>query len=338
MQATGLQLKEGGDNLQNVKKGEPFYRSVKVLAVDDEEMNLEILMKHLTKAQFDTTPVASGEAAWEYLNKYPGAVDIVILDKMMPGMSGIELLAKIKAEPKFRNLMVILQTASVGTAEMIEGIQAGAYYYITKPYAAELLLSITRAAARDYLEMEQLRGEITHKARILDITEICHFSLRTPEDAQALSLHLASFFENPMPYCTGLNALFSNAIEHGNLGIGLDLKRQCLNEGTLEQEIQRRLALPEHTNKKVLVSFQKLPEAARIMISDEGKGFDWKPFQQLNPEHLTAPNGRGIAIASLAKEYTIEYLGNGSKVCMTIPVHPSDTPKSGTGAGSSNLS
>lgn len=329
MHTAGLQLSIDGNNAP--KKQEPILvRPIRVLAVDDEEMNLEILMKHLTKAKFETTPVPSGEAAWEFLNANPGAVDIVILDKMMPGMSGIDLLKKIKADAKLKNLLVILQTASVGTAEMIEGIQAGAYYYVTKPYAAELLISITKAAAKDYLEMERLRGELSHKARILDVTEICHFSVRTSEDAQVLALHLASFFENPLPYCTGLNALLSNAIEHGNLAIGMDNKRKWLTEGTWEQEVKKRLSAPENANKKVLVSFQKLPEAARIMISDEGKGFDWKPFQQLDPERLTAPNGRGIALASLAREYSIEYLGNGSKVCITIPI------QNGHAAGHSN--
>ena len=297
-----------------------FQRPVKVLAVDDEEMNLEILMKHLTKAKFETTAVSSGEAAWDYLTMNPGEVDIVILDKMMPGMSGIELLKKIKSSPQFKHLLVILQTASVGTSEMIEGIQAGAYYYITKPYAAELLLSIVRSAAHDFLEMEQLRQQVSHKAHILEVTEICHFSLHTPEDAQMLALHLASFFADPLPICTGLSGLLHNAIEHGNLGIGIDNKRKWMTEGTWDKELQSRLQSPENASKRVMVSFQKLPEVARILISDEGKGFDPAPFQKLDPERLTAPNGRGIAILSMAKEYVVEYLGDGSKVCMSIPL------------------
>ena len=295
-------------------------RTVNILAVDDEEMNLEILMKHLNKAQFKAVPVASGEAAWEYLNQNPGKIDVVILDKMMPGMSGIDLLKKIKADPSLKHLLVILQTASVGSAEMIEGIQAGAYYYVTKPYAAELLLSITLSAARDFLEMEKLREQMTHNSRILEVTEICHFSIRTPEDAQMLALHLASFFTNTLAICTGLSALMENAIEHGSLGIGINNKRQWLTDGTWDRELLTRLKAPENIHKKVMVSFQKIPEAARILISDEGKGFHASSFQKLDPSRLTSPNGRGIAIASLAREYTIEYLGDGSKVCMTIPI------------------
>jgi hypothetical protein len=239
---------------------------------------------------------------------------------MMPGMSGIDLLKRIKASPQLKHILVVLQTASVGTAEMIEGIQAGAYYYVTKPYAAELLLSIVRSAARDFLEMEQLRNQVTHNTRILDVTEICHFSLRTPEEAHMLALHLASFFQDTFAVCTGLSALIENAIEHGNLGIGIDNKRQWLTDSTWEKEFTKRLNAPENAKKKVMVSFQKLPEAARILISDEGEGFHASSFQQLDPSRLTSPNGRGIAIASMAKEYAIEYLGNGSKVCMTVPI------------------
>ena len=322
MAITGLTMNptNAGQSKQWAGVGPQLSRTVNVLAVDDEEMNLEILMKHLNKAQFKATPVSSGEAAWDYLVKNPGKVDVVILDKMMPGMSGIELLQKIKADPHLKNLLVILQTASVGTAEMIEGIQAGAYYYVTKPYAAELLLSIVRSAARDYLEMEKLRQQVTHNSKILEVTEICHFSIRTPDDAHMLALHLGSFFADTLPICTGLTALMENAIEHGNLGIGIDNKRQWLTDGTWNKEFTARLNSPENAHKKVMVSFQKLPEAARILISDEGEGFHSSSFQKLDPARLTSPNGRGIAIVSMAKEYSIEYLGDGSKVCMTIPI------------------
>ena len=305
---------------QQKKAGMELSRAVNILAVDDEEMNLEILMKHLKKTDFRATPVSSGEAAWNYLSKNPGKVDVVILDKMMPGMSGIELLHKIKADPQLKNVLVILQTASVGTAEMIEGIQAGAYYYITKPYAAELLISIVRSAARDFLEMEKLRQQVTHNTKILEVTEICHFSIRTPDDAHMLALHLASFFKDTLAICTGLSALMENAIEHGNLNIGIDNKRQWLTDGQWDKEFNNRLNAPENIHKKVMVSFQRLPEAARILISDEGNGFHSSSFQKLDPSRLTSPNGRGIAIASMAREYSIEYLGDGSKVCMTIPL------------------
>ena len=327
MAITGLTMKPTNVASSNQSAGNmaELSRIVNILAVDDEEMNLEILMKHLNKAQFRAVPVQSGEAAWEYLVNNPGKVDIVILDKMMPGMSGIELLRKIKATPDLKNLLVILQTASVGTAEMIEGIQAGAYYYVTKPYAAELLLSITRSAARDFLEMEKLRQQATHNTRILEVTEICHFSIRTPEDAHMLALHLGSFFTETLAICTGLSTLMENASEHGNLGIGIDNKRNWLTDGTWNKEFQARLNAPENAHKKVMVSFQKLPEAARILISDEGDGFHASSFQKLDPSRLTSPTGRGIAIAAMAKEYTIEYLGDGSKVCMTIPISGSSS-------------
>lgn len=322
MLASGLTMSTQGEAQSQKLTGSvvALSRPVNILAVDDEEMNLEILMKHLNKAQFHAVAVPSGEAAWDYLMKNPGKVDIVVLDKMMPGMSGIDLLKKIKADPKLRHLMVILQTASVGTAEMVEGIQAGAYYYVTKPYAAELLISIVRSAARDFLEMEQLRQQISHNSRILEVTEICHFSIRTPEDAHMLALHLASFFKDTLPICKGLYALMENAIEHGNLNIGIDNKRQWLTDGSWDREFNARLNAPENVHKKVMVSFQKLPDAARILISDEGEGFHASSFLQLDPSRLTSPNGRGIALLAMAKEYSVEYLGNCSKACMTIPI------------------
>lgn len=140
-------------------------KPIKVMAVDDEEFNLEILMKHLKKGGYEAVAASDGDEAWEYLQTHPADdVHIMLLDKMMPRMSGLELLEKMKADPRFSHITVILQTASIGTQEMIEGIDAGAYYYLTKPYAAEVLMSVVHAAARDYrMHVYSLSDELQKK-------------------------------------------------------------------------------------------------------------------------------------------------------------------------------
>ncbi len=70
-----------------------------VLAVDDDEINLMILVKTIQDAGYAAKPFASGAEAWEYLHDHPDDVDIALLDKMMPGTNGIELLKLIKSEP-----------------------------------------------------------------------------------------------------------------------------------------------------------------------------------------------------------------------------------------------
>ena len=159
---------------------------LKVLAIDDEEFNLEILERTLKKAGYESISIEDGAKAWDYLQKNPNEINIVLLDKMMPNMNGIELLQKIKKHPELKDLPVILQTASVGVNEVTEGIQAGAYYYLTKPFASEMLISIVNAAARDYRQKVELLKKLNQNKIILNLIRNADFELKTLEEARSL--------------------------------------------------------------------------------------------------------------------------------------------------------
>ncbi len=291
---------------------------LKIMAVDDEEFNLEILIKHLEGAGYQTISFGSGDDAWFHLQKNPTDVDIILLDKMMPGMSGLEVLKKIKEHPELDHITVILQTASVGAQEVAEGIEAGAYYYLTKPYAAEVLLSIVNAAAEDYKQRNYLKSEVEKKDTVLQITKKSEFELRTIDEARALSSYLSSFFADPPRVLVGLSALIINAIEHGNLGIGYEKKSELVSNNTLEKEVERLLRVPENQDKKIQVTLEKEGSKVIIHIKDQGEGFDWKEYLDFDPSRMTDPNGRGIAMAHIMSPGTIEFLNKGNEVLYTI--------------------
>ncbi len=291
-----------------------------VLVVDDEEFNLEILLKHLKKAGYDPVAARSGEEAWQYLTSPQGrGVNIVLLDKMMPGMNGIEVLKRMKSHPEMQHITVILQTASVGTQEFIEGINAGAYYYLTKPYAAELLLSIVNAAARDQIQQRKLIAELVARKEIISgIIKEAEFRFRTLDEARALAAYLGSFFEDSSKVMVGLAAILTNAVEHGNLHIGYETKKELVTNEAWEQEIANRLQLPENRNKYVRVQLKSTPEGMLITVEDEGEGFDWKEFIDFDPTRMTDPNGRGIALANITPHTKLRYLGKGNQVQLLI--------------------
>ena len=131
-----------------------------VLAVDDDDINLMILGKNAQDAGYTVKSFTSGETAWDFLSNNPDEVDIAVLDKMMPGMSGLELLRKIKTHPQLRRIPVIIQTGDVGVAQMHEGLAEGAYYYLTKPFHPEIFTGILLSADNECTLREELVGQL----------------------------------------------------------------------------------------------------------------------------------------------------------------------------------
>src|SRR5688572_31785052 len=103
-----------------------------VLVVDDNEFDQVLLQAHLEAAGFGLEFAHDGVEAWEKLKQSPNGFDVVLLDRAMPKMNGLELLTRIKSDPELRVIPVILQTASGDRSQILEGVRAGAYYYLVK--------------------------------------------------------------------------------------------------------------------------------------------------------------------------------------------------------------
>ena len=294
---------------------------MRVLAVDDEEFNLEILARHLKKAGYEAIAMEDGEKAWDYMQQNPRNIDIVLLDKMMPRVNGIEILQRMKKHPELKEIPVILQTASVGVQEVTEGIQSGAYYYLTKPFASEMLISIVNAAAREHRQKTDLVTKLNQNRQILDLLKEARFEVSTADEARSIAAFLANCFPNPSRAIIGISALVLNAVEHGNLEIGYARKAELLAEGKFDDEIKKRLELPENKNKRVKIHFERKPVEISITIKDEGKGFNFKQYMSFDPVRITDPNGRGIAMASIVKGSKIDYKAAGNEVVYSASVN-----------------
>jgi CheY-like chemotaxis protein len=110
----------------------------KVLIVDDSGDNVEMVSLLLKKRGFDVSSAPDGPKALEALES--ARPDVILLDVMMPSMSGMEVLDRIRANPQHANIPVILVTAKTGDEDVLEGYKFGADYYITKPFTARQLL------------------------------------------------------------------------------------------------------------------------------------------------------------------------------------------------------
>lgn len=120
----------------------------KVLIVDDEEVNASFLTEVLEDASFLTVVATDGLEALGMLQQFPD-IDIILLDRMMPNMDGISTMEEIRKNPKWAVKPVIMQTAAGSTSDVIEGSATGVYYYLTKPFDDNMVLSVVQAAVGD---------------------------------------------------------------------------------------------------------------------------------------------------------------------------------------------
>lgn len=125
-----------------------------ILAVDDEASNLQLL-RQILQDHYRLRFAKDGPRALELVREE--CPDLILLDVMMPGMSGYEVCAALKADPRTASVPVIFVTALTDTDDELEGFEAGAVDYITKPVSPP----IVRARVRTHLSlvrMEELRA------------------------------------------------------------------------------------------------------------------------------------------------------------------------------------
>ncbi len=114
----------------------------KVLVVDDEPFILMMIEDKLKTAKIDVVTVRESRRALEHIRKE--RPDVVILDWMMPGLSGIDLCRLIKADPDIRDIPIFMLTAKGQDADEEKGMQCGVSRYITKPFSPKSLLEMVQ--------------------------------------------------------------------------------------------------------------------------------------------------------------------------------------------------
>jgi DNA-binding response OmpR family regulator len=289
-----------------------------VLVVDDSPLDRALLKTHLINAGYTPELAQDGMEALAALEHDPDRYDVVLLDRNMPRMNGLEVLGRMKENTRLRLLPVILQTAAITPNEVVEGIRAGAYYYLTKPYDPQMLISVVRAAANDYAEFKELRQQLKSGLHTLRLMREAVFSLQTVDHARDIASILAQTAPDPSTAVVGLTELLLNAVEHGNLGITYEDKSKLNDKEVWMREIERRVALPENSGKRVEVRFERTTTHVRFTIRDQGNGFDWKRFLDIEPSRAFDTHGRGIAMARRFSFDSLEYRGSGNEVVATI--------------------
>ncbi len=158
----------------------------KVLVVEDEADISELIRYNLELAKFEVKAVLSGEEVFNAVNEFEP--DLVLLDLMLPGLSGLEVCQRLKQSGDSKDIPIIMVTAKGEETDIIKGLELGADDYVTKPFSPQVLtarvsavLRRSRSESNDVddtklikvaeLEIDPNRVEVKIKGEKVDLTQ-----------------------------------------------------------------------------------------------------------------------------------------------------------------------
>ncbi|HWA72902.1 MAG TPA: response regulator [Polyangiaceae bacterium] len=268
------------------------------MLVDSDATGLASLRASLAPLQLELASARNVEDAFEQLRTDPGATDLILLDRKQPGLSSIDLIQLLKSDPRLARIPVVVQAAPPTRAELLRGINCGVSYCLTKPVEPAALRAIVCTALRE-IGAAQSRDPAPEPAiavrhRLLREAE---FEFRTLAEAQDLAVELSGLCPEPAVAAMGLAELMVNAVEHGNLEISFEEKSRLRYSDSWQAEIERRLALPSFSSRVASIRVVRVPGRVRFVVRDQGPGFRWQDYLELDPARVDEPSGRGIALA-----------------------------------------
>ncbi len=255
-------------------------KKVRVLVVEDSKTMQLFLRNLLEPADYDVLVANSGENGIELFQKAMienAPFDIVLTDVVMPGMSGIDLLKKIKTLNHDTVVVVLTSDANVDTA--IEALNFGANNFLHKPPNSEEILNVMWRATKQreiFLENEEL-NPYTERSIHIEIPSQLKFIKGISHNIIA-DAKLMGYDENDLrdKIPVTIDEAVTNAIKHGN-------------------KFQE--------DKKVYIEISIDNGRIKMVVADEGKGFDVsKVPDPTDPMNFLKPSGRGILFMSIGMD------------------------------------
>lgn len=174
-----------------------------ILIVEDEKDISDILSLQLTNVDYKVTTIANGTDALEYIQNNGHSFDLYILDRMLPGTSGLEICKFLRMFKKTKNAPILMLTAMTRPEDIIEGLDSGADDYVTKPFDAAVLTARVRMLLRRSDTLKQIA--LSSESGTLGVGELkvdtnqCKAWIETQELELTLSEYklLVAFLQRP---------------------------------------------------------------------------------------------------------------------------------------------
>lgn len=286
----------------------------RVLLVDDDPISLQLMTSYLKPKGYSISTATDGEQAQKLIHRHPVSYfSAIVLNYRMPRKDGVTLLTELKQGERCI-VPIILQTSANDPKQIKAGIDAGAFYYLIKPYTPKVFLSIVDSAIKDFTNHQLVTQKLHKLTSSMRLLKDAHFEFRTLEEATNLSSFIAHLTQDPKKVGLGLFELLVNAVEHGNLEISYDEKTQLLNTSCLKQEIDSRLQQAPYQQRFVKVDITHDCGQLEIIIEDMGKGFDFEQYLEFSVERALDNHGRGIMMANKLSFDKLEYSLGGRRV------------------------
>lgn len=223
----------------------------KILIVDDEPVNRQVLINYLSPRNYIVTQAADGIEALRLIEQglHP---DLILLDLMMPRLSGYEVIQKLRETRQLDELPIVLLTAKNQVSDLVTGLEAGANDYLTKPIEKDELL----ARIKTHIRLKQLKVENLRMRAELDVTRRLQQMLlpKQEELSQITELEIAGFMEP----ADEVGGDYYDVLQHkGKIKIGIgDVTGHGLESGVLmimaQTAVRALLASDETDSTKFL--------------------------------------------------------------------------------------
>jgi DNA-binding response OmpR family regulator len=227
----------------------------KILIVDDEQLNLEFFEVMLSKLGFTVEKANDGLEALEKVKRF--LPDLILLDNIMPRMSGWEVTKTLKADPKFRDLPVVMFSALDDVKDKLEGYELGVEDYITKPFNFSEVLARIRVVLRN----RELFAQIAVREERLSLAESLN------EDTG----------NSLRDFIRGLDEMDVALAKFSRLGEGTGLAPAALPELVEKSgSLRRRIADLEARIEKTMVEWEELKknEIGLRELEDQNRAYE----------------------------------------------------------------
>ena len=285
---------------------------MKVLLVEDELSSLRYLEQALKQEGIDYRTATDGRLGFDIFKEFQP--EFILSDINMSEMSGIELLEKVKAiKPE---TIVVMLTSYNSEQYVVDAMKHGANNYLKKPILKDTFITFLRKY-ENIIDMYDIDRKVTSFQVKHDFTLVfpTNFDI-IPSIVNLLVSETDGVLssEKQLDIRLGLSELLLNAVEHGNLGITFYEKTDAILNDTLPNLYIERLADPEMAQRHVEVRYTYKNGNCEWIITDQGKGFDFKAIPDPSSEEgLLRPHGRGIFICKFQFD-VMDYLGCGNQV------------------------